>query len=143
MRNIFAHLGKLTAVLMMLASGLSWWLAPYPPPPLPALGREEVWILPAAPPSNTGKLVAAIVAANPWGAAVPATVGASLIDPEWRFLGVTVNGQERFVMIKIEGHPVQTLKEGDLLPGGAKILRISIDHLCLLINAKKRKLDIS
>ena len=143
MRNIFAHVGQITAVLMTLAFGLSWWLAPGPRQPVPARGHDEAWILPAARSNDTTKPLAAIVAANLWGAAVPATGGTALIDPEWRFLGVTVNGRERFVLIKIEGQSVQTLKEGDQLPGGAKIITIEVDHLCLVINGKKRKLDIS
>ena len=133
----------MTAILIVLASGLSWWLAPAPRAPRAPRASDEAWILPAMPPRDTGKLLAAITAANPWGAAIPVAATAALNDPDWRFLGVTVNGPERFVVIKIEGSPVQTLKEGDQLPGGAKIQTIYIDHLCLLINGKKRKLDIS
>jgi len=145
MQTIIAHLGKLTALLITLAAGLSWWLAPGPQAPLPAQSRDESWMLPAVSRSTTGKSVeksvAAIAAANLWGAVQTPAVE-SLNDPEWRFSGVTVNGQEKLVMITIKGQPVQTLKAGDQLPGGAKILQINDDHLCLLIKGKKRKLDL-
>jgi len=141
MQTIFAHLGKLTALLLMLASGLSWWLAPSPQAPLPAQSHDESWILPVVSRSNPEKSVAAIGAANLWGAVQTAAEG-SLNDPEWRFSGVTVIGQEKLLMITIEGQPTQTLKAGDPLPGGAKILEIYDDHLHLLIQGKKRKLDL-
>lgn len=142
MQNIFAHLGKLTALLILLVSALSWWLAPSPQALPPAQSRDESWILPVLSRGNPEKSVAAIVAANLWGGAVQTAAEAPLIDPEWRFSGVTVNGQEKLVMITIAGQAVQTLKAGDQLPGGAKILKINDDHLCLLIKGKKRKLDL-
>jgi hypothetical protein len=142
MQTVFAHFGKLTALLIMLASALSWWLAPSPQAPPPAQSRDESWILPVVSRSNAEKSVAATVAANLWGGAVQTAVEAPLIDPEWRFSGVTANGQEKSVMISVEGLALQTLKAGDQLPGGAKILKINDDHLCLLIKGKKRKLDL-
>jgi hypothetical protein len=145
MQTLFTHFGKLTALLMMLASGLSWWLAPGPQAPLAARSRDESWILPVVSRGNTEKSaeksVAGIVAGNLWGA-VQTAAEVSLIDPEWRFSGVTVSGQEKLVMITIEGQPMQALKAGDQLPGDAKILKINDDHLCLLIKGKKRKLDL-
>lgn len=146
MRTIFTHFGKLTALLMMLASGLSWWLAPSPQAPLPVQGRADSWMLPVVSRStverSAEKSVAAIGAANLWGAAVQAVAEVVMIEPEWRFSGVTISGQEKLVMITIQRQPMQTLKAGDELPGGAKILKINDDHLCLLIKGKKRKLDI-
>ena len=87
------------------------------------------------------KSVAAIAAANLWGT-VQTAAAESLIAPQWRFSGVAANGQEKLVMITVEGQPAQTLRVRDQLPGGATILRIDDDHLCLLINGKKRKLDL-
>lgn len=141
MQTIIAHFGKLTALLMMLASSLSWWLAPGPQSSLPAQSRNESWILPVVTQGNPEKAVATIVAANLWGAAVQLPPEVLMIDPEWRFSGVTVNGDQKLVMITIEGQAMQTLKAGDQLPGGAKILKINDDHLCLSIKGKKRKLD--
>lgn len=127
---------------MTLALGLSWWLAPNPHASPPPQSRNESWKLPAVSRSDPEKLVAAIVATNLWGSAIPKPAELPLIAPEWRFSGVTVSGQERFVLVTIEGQSMQTLKAGDQLPGGAKILKIYEDHLCLLVNNKKRKLDI-
>ncbi len=140
------HLGKLTALLLTLAAGLSWWFAPGPPARQPAQGQDASLALPAEAPSRADnsaeKSVAAIVTANLWGTVQSAAAVESLIAPEWRFSGIAVNGQEKLVMITIEGQPVQALKVRDQLPGGATILRIDDDHLCLLINGKKRKLDL-
>jgi hypothetical protein len=131
---------------MMLAAGLSWWFAPGPQTRLQAQSREESWILPVASRANAEKSaeksVASIAAANLWGATAKMAAEVPLIDPEWRFSGVTARGKEKLVMITIEGQPLQTLKEGDQLPGGAKILQINNDHLCLLIKGKRRKLDL-
>ena len=79
------------------------------------------------------------------GAGAPAAAGQSEVvqnDPDWRFDGVTVNGAERRVLVRVAGQAATALKEGDALPGGAKILHIHDDSLCLLINGKKRNLDI-
>ncbi len=142
MQTIIDHLGKITALLMMLASALLWWLAPSPQAPPPTPSREDSWILPVVPRSNPAKSVAAIVATNLWGGTVQKAAEAPLIDPEWRFSGVTANGPEKLVMITVEGQALQILKAGDQLPGGAKILQINNDHLCLSIKGKKRKLDL-
>ena len=99
-------------------------------------------MLPIVVNSNPEKAVAAIAATNLWGATAKATADVSLNDPEWRFSGVTVRGQEKLVLITVDGQAPQTLKAGDQLPGGAKILQINDDHLCLLIKGKKRKLDL-
>lgn len=145
MQTIFAHLGKLSTLLVMLASGLSWWLAPGPQTPQAAQTRVDAWTLPLASRSHTDKsaekAVTAINAASLWGA-VQTEAKEVLIDPEWRFAGITVNGREKLVMLRVEGQAMQTLKVGDQLPGGAKITDIKDDHLCLLIKGKQRKLDL-
>lgn len=141
MQRLLAHLGKLTVLLMAIASGLSWWLAPNPPATATAPRQSDSWMLPVVSPAKPDEAIAAIASANLWGA-VQAAVEVPLNDPEWRFSGVTTNGQEKFVMITVEGQPMQTLKAGDQLPGGAKILKVNDDHLCLSIKGKKRKLDL-
>lgn len=145
MQTFLDHLGKLTALVLTLAAGLSWRLAPEPPAWQPAQRQDASLALPPVAHSraekSAEKSVATIVAANLWGS-VQTTAAESLIAPEWRFSGVAANGQEKLVMITIEGQSVQALKVRDQLPGGATILRIGDDHLCLLINGKKRKLDL-
>ncbi len=141
MRVFIAHIAKFSVLLMMFAAGVSWWLAPEPQPRPRAQAGEEAWKLPVVSRSDSERAIAAIVAANLWGS-VQTSAEASLNDPDWRFSGVTVSGQEKLVLLAIDGQPMRPLKAGDELPGGAKILKINNDHLCLLINGKKRKLDL-
>jgi len=94
--------------------------------------------------------LAALVVVSPWGKAAAGAGAAGAAgqpeevqnDPDWRFDGVTVNGAERRVLVRVAGQPATALKEGDALPGGAKILHIHDDYLCLLIKGKKRNLYI-
>jgi hypothetical protein len=47
-----------------------------------------------------------------------------------------------FALLAIEGQPTSQLQAGDLLPGGAKILAVQQDSLCILLNGKVRSLRI-
>jgi hypothetical protein len=141
MHSLFAHIGKLTASLVVLAAGLSWWFAPAPPAAHTAKRPAAPLTLPGEAPVHPEKSVAAIVSANLWGTVQPGAAE-SLIAPEWRFSGLVENGEEKMVMITVDGQSVRALKVRDQLPGGATILRIANDHLCLLINGRKRKLDL-
>lgn len=142
--------GKVAVVLAGLIVAGAWWLVPPPKPPRQVLAPDEMWVLPALPVPSAEKSLSALAVIAPWGkaAAVSGASGAAgqpeevLNDPEWRFEGVTVNGSERLVLVRVAGQPVISLKEGDLLPGGAKILRIYDDSLSLLIKGKKRNLEI-
>ncbi|HZW26131.1 MAG TPA: type II secretion system protein N [Gallionella sp.] len=142
MQTLFSHLGKLTMLLMAFAAGLSWWLAPNPHATPAAASQADAWTLPAVSRAEPDKAVAAIAAANLWGGAQGDAAITPLNPPEWRFSGITSDGREKLVMITIEGTPMQTLKAGEQLPGGAKILKINDDHLCLSINGKKRNLSL-
>ena len=143
MEFVLSHLSRLTVLLLAAAAGVSWWLAPAPPPAPRAHAEADPWTLPVVAPRKPEKFAASISGANLWGAVQAATQAqASLNEPEWRFAGVAVNGSEKFVMVSIENQPVQLLKAGDLLPGGARIAGVNDDHLCLSINGRKRKLDL-
>lgn len=141
MQILQVHLTKLIVLLLALSSGLSWWLSPEPQAPTTAQKLTDDWRLPTISHASPDDAVDAISTANLWGE-TSTTAKLSLNDPEWRFSGVTSNGQERLVMISIDGQPLQTLKAGDLLPGGAKILKVNDEYLCLSIKGKKRKLDL-
>ena len=140
----------IAALLAALAAVATWWLVPPPAPPRQAPPHDEAWALPTLHASNPDKSLAALVVVSPWGkaaagAGAPAATGQSEVvqnDPDWRFDGVTVNGAERRVLVRVAGQAATALKEGDALPGGAKILHIHDDSLCLLINGKKRNRDI-
>lgn len=145
MEFILTHLSRLSVLFITVVAGVSWWLAPAPQPaPQPASKPQDeadAWTLPAITPQKPEKFVASINDANLWGAVEAAKQG-PLNEPEWRFAGVTVNGSEKFVMVSVENQPLQLLKIGDPLPGGARILSVNDDHLCLSINGKSRKLDL-
>lgn len=141
MEFILSHISRLTAFLLAAVACTSWWLAPGPQPVPTAQIQADAWTLPAMAPQKPERFVAAINGANLWGA-VQAAVQASLNDPEWRIAGVAVSGTEKLVMVSVGSQPLQLMKTGDALPGGARILRVDDNHLCLSINGKKRKLDL-
>jgi hypothetical protein len=141
MEFILTHLSRLTVFFVTVVAGVSWWLAPAPQSAPKTQDEADAWTLPAVTPQKPERFVATISGANLWGI-VEAATQAPLNEPEWRFAGVTVNGSEKLVMASIENQPLRLLKAGDALPGGAKILKVNEDHLCLSINGKKRKLDL-
>ena len=129
-------------IALVGVAGLSWWLAPEPASPGKIEGRTADWKLPVLALQQTDNNLLKINAANLWGAPVQAVPQATANEPEWRFVGVTVSGSENVVLISVDSKPPQLLKAGDMLPGGAKIISVTDDHLCLLIKGKKRRLDI-
>ncbi len=139
---VLVHLYKFTVALIVVLSLIAWWLVPAPAPAkvTPATLADR-WELPSFTLSATARAASGVDTATLWGT-VQAVADIPLNDPEWHFSGVTQNGQEKSVMISVAGQPLQTLKAGEYLPGGAKILRVDDDHLSLLINGKKRKLDL-
>ena len=141
MEFVLSHIFRLTVFLMAVATGLSWWLSPAPQPASKTPGQEDAWMLPALTAKGPRDIGAAIGGANLWGV-VQEPPRATSNEPDWRFAGVAVNGAERMVMIRIGSQPVQLLKTGDILPGGARITGITSDHLCLSIDGKQRKLDL-
>lgn len=121
---------------------LQWQAIPLPKPPKPARLVEEPWDLPQLRQPDPKQQLAVLNGANLWGKLPEGSAGASLNDPEWRFLGAMARGAERYVLIKVENQPEQRLTMGDRLPGGSTILKIENDRLCLRVNGKKRRLDI-
>lgn len=114
--------------------------------PAASVGRvvplaEEPWKLPTLPSYDSRNALATLTAGGLWGKlaeSAPPPTG----EAEWRFVGVVGRGEARHVIIKQGDQSEQTLAPGDSLPGGSKILSIENDRLCLLINGKKRSLDI-
>jgi len=86
--------------------------------------------------------LAVLTGASLWGKLPETGAETSLNDPEWRFVGAVARGQERYVLVKIDHQPVMKLTQGDALPGGSKIISIENDRLCLMVNGKKRRLNI-
>ncbi len=133
----------LAAVMLGL---LTWIMArsvPHAPVPQPPTDAPQAWVLPSAWRADPQKALAVIVQKNLWGTKVAAAAAAqNPEDQEWRFVGVARRGSDQYVLIAFGKKAPETLKAGDLLPGGAKILRVAADHLCILIDGKKRKLGI-
>lgn len=121
---------------------LQWLMVPPPTAPRPVRLAEEAWNIPDQPKFDAKEALDTLNSASLWGKLADTALSASLAPPEWSFLGAIARGQERYVIIKIEGQPEQKLAPGDTLPGGAKILSIESDRLCLLINGHKRSLYI-
>lgn len=122
-------------------AGGSWMLAPGPQ----GVGFkpvEETWDMPKSQPIVLdSKVIDAIASRNLWGE-VQAAKPDEPPDIHWRFVGIGGSEKERAVLIQYLNKPVQILKVGDILPGGAKIMKIGEDRLCLLINGKRRALEI-
>lgn len=131
-------------VLTVAGAGiLLWIIIPAPQLPPPARQPEAAWQLPGGGKPEPRQALELLQKAELWGKETEKEAQKSaMTDPPWRFVGVIAHGAERYVLIKIEGQPQQQLKVGDSVPGGSKILDIEGTTLCLLVNGKKRKLDI-
>jgi|GEM_PF-1865327 len=129
------------AILAGSITGLIWLMVPGPAPLRVLPLAETPWILPVQPVSNTKDALLTLSSATLWGKLAD-TVQPSDSEPEWRFVGTMLRGQDRSVIIKKDNQLEQTLVVGDSLPGGSKIISIDSDRLCLLINGQKRSLYI-
>lgn len=68
---------------------------------------------------------------------------APLTAPGWKIVGVTSVGDDANVLILFDKQITpETLKVGDLLPGGAKITQISQDALRIVLNGQTMKLSV-
>ena len=129
------------AILASSVTGLIWLMVPGPVPVRVLPLAEIPWILPVQPVSNTQGALLTLSSANLWGKLAD-SVQPSEREPEWRFIGTLIRGQDRKVIIMKDNQPEQTLAVGDSLPGGSKIISIDSERLCLLINGQKRSLYI-
>lgn len=66
-----------------------------------------------------------------------------LTPPRWRIVGVTAVGDEKSVLLLFANQPATEIRKiGDKLPGGAKIIQISQDHLQVSLNGQLMKLSL-
>lgn len=132
-------------IALLLALGVSagwiWKALPEPKVPGSAAVAAEQWELPAEAEGDLKQSATVITERNLWGTVVAAK-DMPLNDPEWRFAGVVRNGEEYYVLISMDSQPAEIRKIGDILPGGSKILKISEDRICILIEGKQRALGI-
>lgn len=112
-------------------------------PQLPKAGAvPDSWALPAIPRTQPKKAIELLSRASPWGKSLSSTDAPSLNPPNWRILGMLLRGNDRTVVIRIDGQPEQRLKIGEALPDGSTILGIESNSLCLLVEGKRRRLEI-
>ncbi len=78
-----------------------------------------------------------------WGVVQVVKITEEEKDPRWHILGIMRSGKEKFVLISIDKQPNQQLVIGDTFPGGGKLIDITEDAICLLINGKKRSLSLA
>ena len=131
-----------TAVLLLAAIAvIEWLMVPTPAAIKPGSIPDVPWKIPTLAAGNSKDALGTLTSINLWGKLAD-NVQPDEGDPEWRFLGAMIRGNERHVVIKKENQPEQTLVPGDILPGGSKIVSIESDRLCLLINGTKRSLYI-
>jgi hypothetical protein len=138
------RLGLSVGLMLLFAAVVFWFMVPEPVAPKFLITGNDTWALPQLPKRDSDPLVKAIMDANLWGVVVAAKQGpvAPLNLPEWRFVGVFSDRNEPHVMISIDKGAAVSLKVGEELPGGAKILQIHDDRICVLINGQKRTLGI-
>ena len=140
MRFFNDSFGIAVVAVVLVAAGIAWYFAPQPEPGSSLILMEDPLQLPSEKSPDPKSAAQVIAQKRLWGEAGAATGPQQ--DPEWHFVGVAASGKDRYVMLKMAGKPVQTLKVGDTLPGGSEILGIGEDRLCILINGQKRALEV-
>ena len=94
---------------------------------LSEINRAGLWRSAAAPP-----------------AALLAQDAPALTPSDWRIASVFSQGGKPVALLIFDEVPLrqQQLRVGDKMPGGAKILAITPDRVCVLLGGKKRSLTI-
>lgn len=139
-----------TGLLFALAA--AWLLLA--PADLPSLrtikSSEEPWQLSQSASITSDAALSEINRAGLWRsatapqAALPAQDAPALTPSDWRIASVFSQGGKQVVLLIFDELPPrqQQLRVGDKLPGGAKILAITPDRVCVLLGGKKRSLTI-
>jgi len=118
--------------------------------PPKGLAAESEWKPPEVPAGAFLKSARAVAAKGLWGVAAPppGTPGARAVEkapltpPDWRIIGMTINGPARVVYVQVGKEPFMELSIGDKLPGGAEIKGIEPGRLLLLVEGKRRVLAL-
>jgi hypothetical protein len=135
-------------ILLVLAVTAAWmlWHPVALPEPHTLRVQEDEWRLPERSNADFAALAATIDRDKLWGAMGAAAVALTPVDekpltaPNWHIVGVVAVGSERYAMLAVDGQPLQQVKAGDKLPGGIKIVNMTADRVCILLNGKKRVL---
>jgi hypothetical protein len=111
---------------------------------------EPAFLVPPMPP-QTAEAEEVVLGPDPaqlrvWEAAVRQPMPPRkepLTPPIWRIVGVTVIGNEKNVLLLFGKQSATEIRKiGDQLPGGAKIVQISQDHLQISLNGQLMKLNL-
>ncbi|MDD2914286.1 MAG: hypothetical protein PHP70_03115 [Gallionella sp.] len=135
MRFVHDNLYPLIAALIFVAATSIWFATSVPLPPYAPAPVAESWGLPKLAEQDSKKHIEIINARNLWGVILASD---ALKEPEWNVVGIARSGAERFILLVIEGKPVEMLKVGDVLPDGVKIVKIENDRFFVMTPDKKK-----
>lgn len=133
----------LAMILFALALAAGWivWHPIALPESRVIRSQDDDWRLPDLGKPDSEALVAKIELNRLWGTdGMPLVEEKPLTAPNWRIAGVVSTGAESYAMLQVEGQPPQQVKTGEKLPGGAKIVNMTADRVCILLNGKRRML---
>jgi hypothetical protein len=138
-------LARISTVIVLIFAVTAGWLllrAPSLPTTRTLHVQDEDWQLPSRARADVDALIQTIEQDKLWGGnGSPVVVeDKSLTPPNWRISGILSVGAEHYALLTVEDQPIQQIKTGENLPGGAKILNITTDRICILLNGKKRVL---
>ena len=147
---------RLSALIALLFALVAAWLLLSPanlPTQRSLKPQGDTWQLNLPVTIESDAALSVIAQTRLWGGGVGAgtaplpTDEAPLTAPDWRISGVYSEGSGKNVaLLSFDGLPLaaqqqQQLRVGDKLPGGAKILAITPDRVCILLNGKKRSIS--
>lgn len=134
--------------LLALAVTATWvWFHPVALPELRNMRvQDDDWHLPSRTKQDLSASVTTIEQDKLWGNTPGAFMPQAPVEekpltaPNWRIIGVVAAGKDTYAMVDVDGQPMLQLKAGDKLPGGIKIINMTADRVCILLNGKKRVL---
>lgn len=150
MKPLRRWMPMILATVAVVALG-AYWILSAVAPVASAPARAGAFALPAKLHADPDTLVASLTRFDPWGLGSAAYARA---QPDkgngaapapwvpWSLTGSYSIGGQSFVLIRFDNKTAEPLKVGDSLPGGARILDIQQDKLCILIDGKRRALAI-
>lgn len=142
-----------------VAAAVFWPREPLPGPRSVKV-QEVSWTVPAPLHVDADQALSTINGRPLWALAAPGTPGAAppradeppLTPPDWRIVGTVIDGPQRLLLVStapavpmppaggpglaLPPQPPKALRVGDTLPGGARILEIRADGVCLLLKGR-------
>jgi hypothetical protein len=141
---------SIAALILLVLAVTVTWVVVHPvalPEPRTLRVQEDEWHLPDRSKIDSAALAATIEQDKLWGSAAvvpgapPVPVEEKpLTAPNWRIVGVVSAGADSYAMLSVDGQPIQEVKAGEKLPGDIKIVNMTADRVCILLNGKKRVL---